>query len=162
MAKPVFNSADVKVDQNDPIEDKTAATIVEADEKILRDKDYQDRLAMAEEPVKIIINPAGGDNPPMSYYASVNGIYAEVLSNDQWIQIRDIPVGVEVVTKRKYVENLLRAKTERPHTWHENATVPQPRNIIQRRTSSVANVQVLEDRNPRGAAWYADLTRRNM
>ncbi len=163
MAKAALHTSDVAIDQLDPIiEGKTAKPeIVEADASILRHKEYQELLAMGEDPIRIIINAAAVDNPPMSYSVEVNGTGAEVWANDQWIAIKHIPVETEVVVKRKYVESLMRAKTMVIRTKHDNAMVENPRNETIRKTSAVANVQILHDPNPRGLAWQRDLLRRN-
>lgn len=162
MAKTLL-SADVAIDQQAPIiESQIKPEIVEADASILAKKDYQERLAMAEEPVRIIIHAAAMDNAPKTYPVWNNGIPAEALINGQWLQIRDVPVEVEVILKRKYVETLMRAKTMHISTKHGNAMVENPINETIRRTSAVANVQVLEDPNPRGIEWQRDLLRRNM
>lgn len=161
MAKGL-HSSDVKIDQLPPIiEDQIKPEVVEADSDILRKKDYMERLAMGEDPVRIIIHAASVDNPPMSYPVWVNGIGAEAWIGERWIPIRDIPVETEIVVKRKYVETLMRAKTMHISTRHDNAMVENPRNDTIRKTSAVANVQVIEDPNPRGIAWARDLLRRN-
>lgn len=161
MAKSL-TSADVAIDQLPPIiEANLKPEIVVADADILRKKDYEARLAMAEEPVRIVIHSAAMDNPPMTYPVWNNGTMAEALINGQWIQIRDVPVETEITLKRKYVETLLRAKTMHISTKHDNAMVENPRNETLRKTSAIANVQVMEDPNPRGIDWLRDLTRRN-
>lgn len=163
MAKASLQTSDVAIDQPSPIigNQNPKPEIVEADEAILRNKEYQARLAMGEEPVKIIIHAAAGDNPPMSYPARVNGIGAEAWINDQWVSITHVPVETEVTLKRKYVECLIRAKITHITTRHDNAMVENPRNDTLRKTSAIANVQVLDDANPRGRAWLSDLMRRN-
>lgn len=161
MAKSL-HSADVAIDQQAPIiGNQVKPEVVEADAKVLADMDYQARLAMAEEPVRIIIHSAGGDNPPQSYPVWNNGVYGEVLVGNQWAKVRDYPVDREIIAKRKYVETLIRAKTTVISTKHDNAMVENPQNHTLRKTSAIANVQVLQDDNPRGIDWLRDLTRRN-
>jgi hypothetical protein len=38
----------------------------------------------------------------------------------------------------------------------------RPNNIVNRFTSPVHSYSIVEDRNPRGAAWVTELTRRNL
>lgn len=163
MARAPLNTADVKIEQAAPIEtaEDRINQIVAGDESILEDKEQADRLAMAEDPVKIIINPSNEENAPTSYPVWVNGRGGEVFMNGQWLPITYLPVGVELTVKRKYVEVLARAKTDNIRTVHDSANVERPRNIVQRTTSAVANFTVLEDANPRGPAWFAELRRRN-
>lgn len=163
MARAPLNTADVKIEQLPPVEEAKDRInqVVAGDESILEDKDHAERLKMGEDPVTIMINPSNEENAPTSYPCWVNGKGAEIFLNGAWLPITYLPVGVELVTKRKYVEVLARAKTDNIKTVHDSANVERPRNQIQRTTSAVANFTVLEDRNPRGAAWFAELRRRN-
>lgn len=163
MARAPLNTADIKTEQAPAIENAADRLnqVVAGDESILKDKDHTDRLDMNEDPITIIINPSNEENAPTSYPVWVNGKGGEILMNGQWLPITYLPVGVELVTKRKYVEVLARAKTDNIRTVHESANVERPRNTIQRTTSAVANFTVLEDKNPRGPAYFAELRRRN-
>jgi len=161
--QPLLNTANIKTEQLSPItsaEDRVGQ-VVAGDETILEDRDYQDKLAMGEDPVEIEIQPASEENAPTSYPAWVNGRGAEVLLNNQWLPITYLPVGVPITVKRKYVEVLARAKTDNVKTVHDEANVAMPRNEVRRTTSAVANFNVLSDPNPRGPAWLAELRRRN-
>lgn len=162
MAKAVLRTDDVAIDQNAPIEKESdRQTIVKADLSMV-DKGYMERLAMGEEPVRIMIEPSTDQNAPHSYFCAVNGVGAECLQpNGEWLPIQWVPVGVELTMKRKYVENLVRAKRDRVETDHGTANVADPHNRIVRHTSAVANVIILEDPNPRGRAMFAELRRRN-
>lgn len=163
MARAPLNTADVKIEQPRVIDEAQdrLGQVVQSDEDVLRDKDRLERLAMGEDPVTIIINPSNEENAPTSYPCWVNGKGAEVFLNGEWLPITYLPVGVELVTRRKYVEVLARAKTDNIRTVHDSANVERPRNRIERTTSAVANFTVLEDKNPRGPAYFAELRRRN-
>jgi hypothetical protein len=164
MPRAQLNTDDIKIDQKDPIvsEEERDPEIVKAELAEIGKKEYLERLAMAEEPVTIIIEPSTEENAPHSYYCAVNGKGAECLGPDgKWRPIDWVPVGVQLTMKRKYVEILVRAKKDKVTTVHEGTNVEFPRNEIQRRTSAVANVQILEDANPRGPAYFAELRRRN-
>ncbi len=162
MAKPALKTDDVRIDQTKPIEtDEDRSTIVKADLSMV-DRDYMDRLAMGEEPVTIRIEPSTDPNAPHSYYCAVNGKGAECQRPDgSWYPIDWVPVGVDLVMKRKYVEVLVRAKRDRITTEHDGPNVADPRNRINRQTSAVANVVILHDPNPHGPAMFAELRRRN-
>ena len=163
MAKAALRTDDVAIDQARPIEDDDdRKTIVEADLTAVGSKEYIERLAMGEEPVTIRIEPSTDQNAPHSYYCAVNGKGAECLSpQGEWTPIDWVPVGVELVMKRKYVEVLVRAKRDRVSTDHGEANVAEPHNRIVRHTSAIANVVILEDKNPRGPEMFRELRRRN-
>lgn len=163
MARQALNTADVKIDQKPRIENAAdrGGNIVQADQDALKDKDYTERLAMGEDPVTILIQPGSDENAPNSYGCWVNGKGAEAFIGGEWKSITYIPVGFPIIIKRKYVEVLGRAKVDRVHTRHEGTDKAEPKNWVERNTSAVANFVVLEDANPRGVPWLAELQRRN-
>jgi hypothetical protein len=162
MARTALNTSDVAIEQKAPIvEEKDRSEIVQASLTEIGKKEYLERLAMGEEPVTIVIEPSAEENAPHSYYCAVNGRGAECLGPDgQWRPIDWVPVGVQLVMKRKYVEVLVRAKKDRVTTDHGKVGEDNPHNKIVRVTSAVANVQIIEDKNPRGPAYFAELRRR--
>lgn len=161
--QPLLRTEDIKIEQAEPIEnaEDRVGQVVAGDDTILEDKVYTELLKMGDDPVTIMINPSNEENAPQSYPCWVNGKGAEVFLNGQWVIATYLPVGIELTTKRKYVEVLARAKTDNIRTEHEGANVERPRNTVRRTTSAVANFTVIEDRNPRGPAWFAELRRRN-
>jgi hypothetical protein len=164
MARTALNTADVKIDQKpDIVENKDReGEIVEADVTAIGRKEYLERLAMGEEPVTIFIEPSAEENAPHSYYCAVNGKGAECLGPDgNWHPVDWVPTGVQLVMKRKYVEVLVRAKKDKVTTDYGKVGEENPHNRIVRLTSSVANVQIMKDDNPRGLAYFAELRRRN-
>jgi hypothetical protein len=164
MARTALNTADVKIDQKvDIVDEKDRADeIVEASLTEIGKKEYLERLAMGEEPVTIFIEPSAEENAPHSYYCSVNGRGAECLGPDGlWHPVDWVPVGVLLIMKRKYVEVLVRAKKDKITTDYGKVGEENPHNRIVRLTSSVANVQIMKDDNPRGPAYFAELRRRN-
>lgn len=161
MARAPLNTADVKIEQMPPVVvEQDRKTIVEADASILADKEQAELLAMAEDPVTIVIMPSGDQNAPAYYPVWVNGKGAEALIQGKWLPITYVPVGVNITLKRKYVEVLGRAKVNNVKTHHDEANVPMPRNEVRVTTTAVCSFQVVEDRNPRGVAWLTDLLRR--
>jgi hypothetical protein len=159
MARPALNTADIKIDQKDAIEDEREPTIVPASEDVLADKDYTERLAVAEEPVTIRLLPSGERNPPLSYLSSVNGKGAEVLVNGQWIEMTWLPVNVTLTTKVKYAAVLCMAKTDNIRTDYGDANVANPHNRIERSTSAVANFELLKA-SDRATHWLHDQRQR--
>lgn len=115
-------------------------------------------LAFNEEPVTILIeNNSNSDNPETHVPVQVNGRGAEVLSNGKWLEITWLPIGVELTTRRKFVEVLARSKSTTIRTQHEDANVERPRNEIKRFTKAQYPMSILVDDNPRGRAWLASI-----
>lgn len=111
-------------------------------------------LNFMEEPVTILINEnSGSDFPETHVPVQVNGRGAEVWMNGGWVAIGWMPIGVEVTTKRKYVEVLARSKSDSIQTKHEDATVERPQNKVVRRPRQNYPMSIIEDNNPRGREW---------
>lgn len=164
MARVALNTDDVKIEQKAPIVDADTRSpeIVKAELTEIGKKEYLERLKMGEEPVTIRIEPSAEANAPHSYFCAVNGKGTECLGPDgNWHPVDWVPVGIEMVMKRKYVEVLVRAKTDRIETEYGKVGDETTKNVIKRHTSAVANVQIIRDDNPRGPAYFAELRRRN-
>lgn len=132
--------------------------IIEVDEEALQ-KEYAEKLAFNEEPITILINPSNEKFPAPCIDCWVNGRGAEVWMNGRWTVTGAIPVGMEVITKRKYAELIMRAKRENAQTRHEDANVEKPRNFLDRNVARAHAVNVIEDRNPKGTAWLSNVMR---
>lgn len=119
---------------------------------------YMQDLAFGEEPVTIRIEPGQGKFAPKVWDCWVNGVGAEQLINGQWVKKGWLPVGVPVTTKRKYVENLLRAK-------HDNVQTKVVRrqddedNVIDRYTSNATPVTIIRDDSPASRDWVEKILR---
>lgn len=162
MGRQALHSDTIKIDQKDPVidnEDREGEIII-VDRPI--NKDYLDELAFQEEPVKIMLNPTSEKNAPTSYPVWVNGKGCEVFQRGQWEEIGYLPIGRPLIIKRKYLEVIMRAKLDALTTSHEDATVERPINKVLRNTSAVHSFSILEDKNPKGGAWAAEMIRRNM
>lgn len=166
--KPVntgLHTGDIPIEQKGPINEAALkgreSEIVHADSSL--NKAYFDELAFNEEPVTIRIEPSSEKNAPKFYECWVNGRGAEVWdeNNRQWNPITYLPVGQQITVKRKYVAVLAAAKRDNISTRHDNADHETVNNFVDRSTSAVANFSVIEDKNPRGAAWLTELRRRN-
>jgi hypothetical protein len=150
---PVGQKADIDLDS--PIIHGEALGNISGDTEL--SKGYLADLAFMEEPVTILIQDNSGNSqcPETHVPVAVNGKDAEVLQNGRWMAIGWLPIGVELTTKRKYVEVLARSKSDAVNTNHDDATVERPRNMINRRTSQNYPLSVLHDGNPRGREWLS-------
>lgn len=117
---------------------------------------YIDSLAFMEEPVTIRIEEnSRSDFPETHVPVQVNGKEAEVFQNGKWLPIGWLPIGVPLITKRKYVEVLARSKSDAISTVHDDATVERPRNTVSRRTRSNYPLSIIQDNNPIGHEWLS-------
>lgn len=124
-------------------------------------KEYLDELAFNEEPVTIRIEPSAEKNAALWHPIWVNGKGCEVWIGGQWREFTYLPVGEVVTVKRKYVEVLLRSKTDTVQTHVKEVEGENPQNVIKRFTSAVVSFSIIQDKNPLGAAWVEELRRRN-
>jgi hypothetical protein len=157
-----IHTSDVKIEQKAPLIGdlpERAPEIVRAEQVI--DKNYADELAFNEEPVTIRIAPSTEKNAARHIYCAVNGIGCEVWTNGQWVQMPYIPVAQNLTVKRKYIEVLIRAKKDEITTDHQDVGSEYIDNRVNRMTSAVAALSIVEDKNPRGGAWATELMRRN-
>lgn len=123
---------------------------------------YLADLAMLEEPVTIRLEPSSDKNAATSHPFWVNGKGAEVFINGRWCEITYLPVGMMLITKRKYVGVVVTSKVDTVLTKMQNMDGERPENIVQRHTSPVMSFSIIEDANPRGPAWFAELRRKNI
>lgn len=109
---------------------------------------YLDELSFMQEKVKIIINPSSEKNAPKFYQVGVNGV-------QKWVM-----VGVPTILERSYVEVLARSQPIKIETRSGESDGDQMTyNIIDRQQYAGVSFSVIEDRNPKGAAWLAKVIR---
>lgn len=151
-----------KVEQKAPIVDpsKYEGDIVVGEQ--IGNGDYAAELAFMEEPVTIRLEPSSDKNAATAFPIWVNGKPAEVFQNGRWDEIGYLPVSRVLVIRRKVLEVIIRAKTDTVHTKVQEMDSDRPNNVVQRFTSPVHSFSILEDKSPRGAAWVAELRRRNL
>jgi hypothetical protein len=151
------------IEQSPPIGERRPdeGTIVTG-EKIGGNTPYLDELAFMEEPVSIRLEPSSERNAATAYPVWVNGRPADVLVNGAWRQIGYLPVGQVLTVRRSVLEVIIRAKTDTIHTKVREMDGETPNNTIERYTSPVHSFSIIEDRNPRGPAWVAEMRRRYM
>jgi hypothetical protein len=128
--------------------------IVTADSQI--QSEYVKALSFNEEPVTIVINEKSEANPENAVFIGVNGRGAEMLMDGKWLEMFWLPIGVELTTKRKYLEQLLRSKKEQVSTKVEH-TERSIYNKIVRVNALTQNVSIIKDANPIGAAWFRSI-----
>lgn len=165
MARTELNTQDVKTEQKAPVDlDKTSASnresdIVKADASLT--DEYAAELAFNEEPVTIYLQPATDKNAASVHPVWVNGKGGEVFLNGRWEIVKYLPVGQDLIIKRKYLEVLLRAKQDTVTHKAGDTSSENPENRIVRMTSSACNLSIRHDANPKGAPWASELLRRN-
>lgn len=136
--------------------------IIEADPTVLK-KEYMDEIAFNEEPVTIRLEPSAEKNAAKMVPIWNNGRGCEMVINNRWVSVTYIPVGQVVTIKRKYLATLVASKLDTITTDHSKVdNEGHPINTVNRFTSAFQSFSVLEDKNPRGAAWLTELRRRNM
>ena len=153
-----LNTGDMEVGQRPDILLTGTGPINRMPEEILRldtplHDDYAKALDFMEEPVAIRLEPTGQENAPTQISCYVNGRPAELLINGKWLPIGWIPVGMVVVTRRKYVEVLARAKPDAVNTDVIELPGQDPINRIRRTTSTRAPLSIIKDNNPLGPEW---------
>lgn len=117
---------------------------------------YADALAFNEEPICIVIEKSNQKNPPKTVDCWVNGKGAEIFRDGKWNILGWLPVDVPIITRRKYVEVLARAKPDTINTEVDDETKATPRNEISRSTHTKYPFRVIQDKNPLGQAWLTE------
>jgi hypothetical protein len=163
MPRQELHSDTMPIDQHPPITDtSTYEGDVVLAEKIDGKADYLAELAFMAEPVTIRLEPSSDKNAATAFPVWVNGKGAEVFQNNRWDEITYLPVGRPMVVRRSVLEVIIRAKIDTVHTAVQEMDSERPNNVVQRFTSPLTSFSILEDRNPRGAAWVQELRRRNL
>jgi len=115
-----------------------------------------DRLAFNEEPMTIMIHRSHEKfSPRCTDFIAIQGVKAEMLFRNGWVQMGYLPRGQSFITKRKYVEALAGSKMDTIHTNVEDLPGGDTRNIVDRIVSATCTFSVIEDKNPLGAEWLA-------
>jgi hypothetical protein len=120
-------------------------------------KEYAEALAFADEPVEILIQPSSEKFGAKTVECWVNGKGIEVFDTrtGKWFPVGSVPRGVPVITKRKYVEVLLRSKTTDVRTNVVEHPGEDPDNHMVRSSHSNYPVQIIRDDNKKfGREWF--------
>ena len=121
------------------------------------DMEYAQAIAFNEQPMTIRVEKSSEKYAPKTVDCWVNGKGIEIFHNGKWLVTGYIPVGVNITTRRKYVEVLARSKPEAIETQHDDATVEKPNNHIALHTSTKYPFTVVHDANPAGAQWLTHI-----
>lgn len=154
-----FHSESVKVAQRDPviqppIDEKMENPFgVEVVDRI--SEDDLETLAFLEEPVKIHIFQSNDPQfaPLCTDYVSNNGIPAEVLFKNGWVQMGYLPRGQSIYVKRKTLAQLASNRIDNIQVRVEQPKNEDPINHTKAITTRTFQFQVVEDKNPKGAVW---------
>ena len=114
----------------------------------VRDKDLDKAVseeAFFNELVTVLIHSSAAENDPDHVVLSVNGINQPIF--------RNVPTTV----KRKYVEVLAHMVETKYHQPTRDAMNPESGNSLIGRSALAYPFQVIEDKNPKGAAWLERL-----
>ena len=120
------------------------------------DQAYFEALSFAEEPVCIRLERSSAKNPPKTVPCWVQGKGAEVFSDGKWWTLGFLPIGQPIITRRKYVEVLARAKVDSIDTQHVDANQAETEyidNTVRINTSALYPFSMIRDNNPKGADW---------
>lgn len=125
-----------------------APEVIVAGEHALTNKDYTDELAFMEEEVVVVLNRGRERYAPEFEQFGVNGKLI-------WVR-----TGVPTRLQRKYLEVMARSqpidiRTRSGEDPGDNFTF----NVVDRTQSASFSFSVIEDKNPRGAAWLAKVIR---
>lgn len=146
---PIERKINLQTFENEPI-----AALTESDAGALLDEaEYMKELAFMEEPVSILIQPHNQDNAPTTVQCWVNGKGAEHFRNGKWMICGWLPIGVEVTTKRKYVEVIARSRRDHISTDTNNTEGMPDGGRIRKRSTSEIVFSITHDANPRGREW---------
>lgn len=140
--------------------DDRPSDIVQADPSIAG-ADYQAELEFAAEPVTIRLEPSSEKNASNVFPVWQNGRPADLLIDGKWVPVGWLPVGFDITVKRSILEIIVRAKIDTIETDVIEKPGQDPENRVKRFTSPVHSFSIIEDRNPRGAAWLREVRRRN-
>jgi len=119
------------------------------------DPDYMAALAFNEEPVVIVVSPGTEKFAPSHVECWVNGKGIEVLIGNRWFEFKAIPVGKRVVTKRKYVEVLLKMRRQDIKTQVIRRPGEDPENKLERTEATVHGISIVHDpAGGKGVEWF--------
>jgi hypothetical protein len=128
-------------------------------------KEYNDDLAFAEEPVGIYILPSQLEHGSPVAECWIDGKGAEIWDPmvGRWLATGIIPRGQNVVTKRKYVEVLMRSLTDGKVTEVIETPGQDPKNFLRTRHVHNFPIQITRDDNKvRGRQWFRDLSQHSL
>lgn len=126
--------------------------IVTADQSAL-EQDYAAQLQFAEQPITIIIAAAAERNAPNVVECFNNGKGAEVLIRGKWVSMRWLPVSVQITTKVKYAEVLMRSRQTSYRSVPAKPNQEFLQNYFPATTSQVNPISIYGNTDPRVTEW---------
>ena len=159
-----LNTGDMPINQRAPIDMDESPLLRTGESLIAVDIDlgqaYLEALAFAEEPVCIRLERSSAKNPPKTVPCWVQGKGAEVFSDGKWWALGFLPIGQPIITRRKYIEAISRAKIDSIDTQHvsaDKADTEYIENEVRVNTSALYSFSVIRDNNPKGADWLTKI-----
>lgn len=147
-----------------PREQEEVEAIETVNADMLQEKEYLAELAFNEEPITIIIQKGPEKMAPRIVDCWVNGRGAEHFRNGKWHVCGWLPVNVPVITRRKYVEVLARAKADSvetevvKHIDGGGSSNGREDNLAHRYTQTKFPFSVLNDPSgTKGMAWLTKI-----
>lgn len=161
---PEFHTSDVKTPQRasrnlDQYDGESEILVNETEELPDTQAAYNAVMAFMEEPVTIRIQKSSEKYAPNVVQCWVNGKGAEQFVNGKWMQCGWLPINHNVITRRKYVEVLARARQESIATRvveHKDSE----ENHADRFTSTKYPFSVIQD-TPAGHEWLSQVLQGN-
>ena len=159
-----LNTGDMPINQCEAIDMdespllRTGQSLIAVDIEL--DQSYLQALAFAEEPVCIRIEKSSQKNPPKTVPCWVDGVGAEVFKDGKWYKLGFLPIGQPIITRRKYVEVIARAKIDTINTEHDSESREESGfidNSAPISTSAVYPFSMIRDNNPKGADWLTKI-----
>ena len=119
-------------------------------------KEYTEALAFADEAIGIYILPSTEKYGAKTVPCWVGGKGIELWDQKvgRWYEAGEAPRGMQIITKRKYVEVLLKSKTDAKTTQVIEHPGADPENILRTDTACNYPIQVWKDPNPKGREWF--------
>jgi hypothetical protein len=145
------STSDMEVGQRPPVDLDNRESSIEMVEGRIESKRMDD-LAFMEEPLTISIQKGSEKYAANMVQCAIEGRGAEQFINGKWVSFGWLPVNRPVITKRKYVEVLARAKSDTVETKVQKFEDHEDNRAIIN-TSGKYPLSVIRDANPIGYEW---------
>ncbi len=118
--------------------------------------DYEEAIKFSREPVEIYIQPSPEKFGAKTVPCWVNGKGIELFDkvSRRWYETGEIPRGMDIITRRMYVEVLLRSKTDAYVTEIIRQPGEEPVNKLVPGTAVNYPIQIVQDVSPHARQWF--------
>jgi hypothetical protein len=169
MAKKEIVASELHMEQPSDVLSKVGEPLERPDSAIVKlngievTKDYLEEIKFMEEPVTVNFFPVDEKFGAPFVYAYNNGKGMEVskigdLDFGRWVERIQVPTGVSVVIKRKYLGIFATAKTMNVRAdYTKDGPDGEPVNRLHRSVTLRHPFSVVHDPNPRGQVWLQNL-----